>query len=77
VLLRNLRFSKEKIGLFQYNTDNYLFGKYKNNKFCLQLYVDDILIAGENKEIVIIDSTIKHNYKVSTDKRANKTIKLL
>jgi len=67
------RFFLRKFGLIQYNTDSYLFGKYKNNKLCLllTLYVDDILIAGENKETINVVSKIKHKYKVSTDKTAN------
>ena len=62
------RFFLRKFGLIQYNTDSYLFGKYKNNKLCLllTLYVDDILIAGENKETINVVSKIKHKYKVSS-----------
>ena len=51
-----------------------LFGKYKNNKLCLllTLYIDDILISRENKEITKVVTKIKHKYKVSTDKGENK-----
>jgi len=51
-----------------------LFGKYKNNKLyiLLTLYVDEILIVGENKEITKVVTKIKHKYKASTDKTANK-----
>jgi hypothetical protein len=74
--LRNLRVFLRRIGLIQYNTDNCLFGKYKNNKLLLLpiLYVDDILIAGENKETTKVVTKIKYKYKVSTDKTANKII---
>jgi len=53
-----------------------LFGKYKNNKLCLllTLYVDDILIVEEKKEITKVVTKIKHKYKVTTDKTANKNI---
>jgi len=66
----------KKIGSIQYNIDSCLFGQYKNIKLCLLLthYVDDILIAGENKETTKIVSRIKHKYKVSTDKTVNKLI---
>jgi len=40
----------------------------------LTLYVDDILIAGKNKEIINVVASIKNKYKVSTDKRAIKII---
>jgi len=44
----------KKIRLIQYHIDNCLFSKYNNNKLYLLLtfYVDDILITGENKEII-------------------------
>ena len=64
----------KKFWLIQYNTDSYLFSKYENNnKLCLllTLYVDDILIAGENTEITKVATKIKHKYiKSSIDKTA-------
>ena len=52
----------KSIGLKQYKSDKCLFGKYnKENKLIglLTLYVDDILITGEDYKIKIIINKLK------------------
>jgi len=68
----------KKIKLIQYNKDDRLFGKYKNNTLYLlkSFYVDDTLIEIVNKESTTVASKIKYKYKVSMDKTANKIIRI-
>jgi len=56
------------IGFKQYKSDKCLFGKYnKENKLIelLLLYVDDILITGENYEIKNIIKKLKSKYTIN------------
>jgi len=65
------------IGFIQYKSDKCLFGKYnKENKLIvlLTLYVDGILIIGEDKEINFTVDVLKNKYTISKDSDANKII---
>jgi len=66
----------KEINLKQFKTDKCLFAKYKNNKLTalVTLYVDDILITGEDREIKIISDKLKDKYKISMDKAATKIV---
>eukprot|EP00833_Pecoramyces_ruminatium_P017127 jgi/Orpsp1_1/1191159/evm.model.d7180000083873.1 len=65
------------IGLKQFITDKCVFGKYdKNNKLIalLTLYVDDILLTGENCVIENIMNKLKNKYSISKESDAKKII---
>jgi len=67
----------KSIGLKQYRTDKCLFGKYnEQNKLTalLTLYVDDILITGENTEIKYIINKLKNKYEISMESDATKIV---
>jgi len=67
----------KSIGFKQYKSDKCLFGKYnKGNKLIglLTLYVDDILITGEDYEIKNIIKKLKNKYTISKESDARKII---
>jgi len=67
----------KSIGLHQLDTDECIFCKYnKNHKLyaILNLYVDDILLTGNEDEIKEIINKIKRKYKISKESIANKII---
>jgi len=68
----------KKIGFIQCNIDNCLFGHYKNNKlyFLLTLYVIDVIVVDENKEISKVVIKIKYKCKVSIDETTSKIIRI-
>jgi len=67
----------KSIGLVQYKSDKCLFGIHnKHNKLIalLTLYVDDILITGEEKEIKYIINKLKEKYDISMESDATKIV---